>query len=96
MKKYEIWTGAYSLGQGYHQGERPEKLADEVAVNFTVACMKYELKERLRFIEMLEARGNQIDDIISTGLKFDLDLKSLYQPWVGGYYESEESALKNI
>lgn len=96
MKKFEIWTGNYSLGQGYHQGESPEKVGEEMAINFTVACMKYELKRRLEFIETLEKRGNQTDDIISTGLKFALDLQSLSQPWIGGYYESQESALKTF
>lgn len=96
MEKFEIWTGNYSLGQGYHQGESPEKVGEEVAVNFTVACMKYELKKRLEFIELLEKRGNQIEDIISTGLKFDLNLQSLSQPWIGGYYQSKEEALKTF
>lgn len=96
MKKFEIWTGSYSLGQGYHQGESPEKVGEEIAINFTVACMKHELRQRLKFIELLEERGNQTNDIISTGLKFELDLQSLSQPWIGGYYESKESALKTF
>lgn len=96
MRKFEIWTGNYSLGQGYHQGESPKKVGEEIAINFTVACMKHELRERLKFIELLEKRGNQTDDIISTGLKFDLDLNTLTQSWIGGYYESKEKALKTF
>lgn len=96
MKNFEIWTGNYSLGQGYHQGESPEKVGEEIAINFTVACMKHELRERLKFIELLEKRGNQTNDIISTGLKFDLNLETLSQSWIGGYYESEEGALKTF
>jgi len=96
LKKYEIWLGIYSLGQGYHGGEKPEKVGEEVAINFTVACMKHELKKRLEFIETLEKRGNQTNDIISTGLKFDLDLNSLSQSWIGGYYQSEEDSLKSF
>ena len=100
MKKYEIWTGSYHLGQGSHQGEKPEKVGVEVAINFTVACMKHELKERLKFIETLESRSTQLrgqeDSIVSVGLNFDLNLKTLLQSWIGGYYESEESALKTF
>jgi hypothetical protein len=96
MKKFEIWTGSYNLGQGYHGGERPEKSGEEIAVNFTIACMKYELRRRLKFIEMLEERGDNPKSIISIGLKFDLDLETLRQSWIGGYYESEEEALKTF
>ena len=96
MKKFEIWTGSYNLGQGYHQGESPEKVGEEIAINFTIACMKHELRERLKFIELLEKRGNQTNDIISTGLKFELNLETLSQSWIGGYYESEESALETF
>ena len=96
MEKFEIWTGNYNLGQGYHQGESPEKVGEEVALNFTVACMKHELRKRLEFIELLEKRGNQMEDIISTGLKFDLNLQSLSQPWIGGYYQSKVEALKTF
>lgn len=96
LKKYEIWTGNYSLGQGMSGGEKPEKVGEEIAINFTVACIKHELKERLKFIELLEKRGNQTDDIISTGLNFDLDLKTLSKSWIGGYYQSEQDALKSF
>ena len=99
MKKFEIWTGNYSLGQGYHQGESPEKVGEEEAISFKVACIKHELKERLKFIDTLEGRdynGNQEKDILSVGLKFDLNLETLSQSWIGGYYESKESALKTF
>jgi hypothetical protein len=96
LKEFEIWTGNYNLGQGYHQGSSPEKVGQEKAIDFTVACMKHELKKRLEFIELLEERGNQTEDIISTGLKFDLNLQSLSQPWIGGYYENKEDAQKTF
>lgn len=95
MEKFEIWTGAYSLGQGSHQGERPEKVGEETAISFKVACIKHELKERLKFIDMLEKRdyqNNQEKDILDVGLKFELNLETLSQPWIGRYHSSEESA----
>ena len=46
-KKYEIWTGNFSLGQGYHGGESPEKVGEEEAISFKVACIKHSLKKRL-------------------------------------------------
>lgn len=99
MKKFEIWTGNYSLGQGYHQGKTPEKVGEENSISFKVACIKHELKERLKFIEMLERRNyreNQEEKILSTGLKFDLNLETLSQSWIGRYYENKESALRTF
>jgi len=98
MKKYEIWTGNYSLGQGSHQGETPEKVGEEMAISFKVACIKYELKARLKFIDTMEGRmwGNSEKGILSVGLNFELDLDTLLQPWIGGYYETKEDALKTF
>jgi hypothetical protein len=99
MKTFEIWTGNYSLGQGYHQGEYPKKVAEENAISFRIACIKYELKERMKFIDTLEGRdynGNQEQSILSVGLNFDLNLDTLSQPWTGKYYENEEEALKSF
>ncbi len=98
MKTFEIWTGNYSLGQGYHQGESPEKVGEETAISFTVACIKYELKERLKFIESIEKRpwGNSEKDIIDVGLNFELNLETLSQPWICGYYETKEEAFKTF
>lgn len=53
-----------------------------------------------KFIERLEKRSHilkdQEKDILSVGLKFDLDLNTLKQDWIGGYYQSKEDALKTF
>jgi len=97
MNKYEIWTGNYSLGQGYHQGEVPEKVADIEAISFKVACMKHELKQRLKFIDNLEGDNrNREKDILETGFNFGLNLQTLTQPWLGRYYETKTEADKSF
>jgi hypothetical protein len=94
-KKYEIWTGNFSLGQGYHGGESPEKVGEEEAISFKVACIKHSLKKRLEFIDTLEGRNNE-EDILEVGLRFYLDLETLSQPWIGRYYESKEQAMTSF
>lgn len=95
MKNFEIWLGRYNLGQGMHGGETPEKVADITAISFKVACIKYELLRRLRFIESCE-KDSREEDIVRVGLTFTLDVDKVYQPWIGYYYQSEEEALKTF
>lgn len=47
MKKYEIWLGNHSLGQGYNQGREPIKVADVSATSFKIACCIYEHQSAL-------------------------------------------------
>jgi len=93
MKKYEIWIGDYHLGQGFHHNGKSEKVGEEVASNFQIACLKYELRSKLLFLE-------KYDD----GKKYvsPQDCTWWYNPetnsnsWTGKYYESKEEADKSF
>ena len=92
MNTYEIWLGCYHSGQGYSNSSQPEKVGEETGVSFKMACLKYELRSKLKFIEEYkfpEKLNNQ-------------DFEWFYHPvdnsnsWTGYYYETKEDALKSF
>jgi hypothetical protein len=61
MTEYEIWIGNYDLGHGYDPPTKPEMVGRESASGFTLACLKFELKRKLKSIERRDAKGEYID-----------------------------------
>ncbi len=91
MKKYEIWTGYYHLGQGYHGSTEPQKWGEEEAIDFKTACMKYELKSHLKRLE----EGEQKRNLNMQDYEWFWNPHTNANSWIGKYYESKEDALKN-
>lgn len=93
MIEYEIWIGSYNLGQGYDPSTEPQFIAKVTAKDFKTACIKYELKSRLDFIEEQERKGEYITN---------QDYEWFYSPhtnsnsWTGKYYETKEEAQSSF
>jgi hypothetical protein len=92
MKKYEIWTGLYSLGQGYTDSIEPEKWGEEEAIDFRTACMKHELKSTLKRIE----EGEQLGNLNNQDYNWFFNPHTVTNGWIGKYYESKEEAMKSF
>ena len=93
MKSYEIWLGCYHLGQGHHGSRKPEKVAFIEAPNFKVACLLYELRSKLSFIEKL-IENNQYVEHQTCRWFYNFNTNS--NAWTGKYYESEKEALRSF
>ena len=89
MKTYEIWIGSYHLGMGFDPSKESELLATVEASSFKIACFKWELMNKLYWINKAEAKGDYISD---------QDLEWFYNPrlnsngWQGKYYETKAEA----
>jgi hypothetical protein len=93
MKSFEIWIGNYHLGQGYDGPTCPQLLATETASGFEIACLKYELRRKLSFIEKAEAEGAYISH---QDREWCYDWKRNANSWTGKYYSSKEEALQSF
>lgn len=93
MQLWEIWIGRYHLGQGSEPPTEPELVAKVEAVSFDLACLKYELKSKLDFIESMEKKGEYI---AFQSRRWFYDWDDNYNSWTGKYYETREEALKSF
>ena len=66
-KKYEIWTGNFSLGQGYHGGESPEKVGEEEGSR-NYSDGRY-VAEMIATIEGVEAFSSQEERLVKIAFK---------------------------
>lgn len=92
MKLYEIWIGNCHLGQGDHRSTEPEKVGEEVAVNFKTACIKMELKKKLQRIEEGERKGN----LNNQDYPWWFNENTISDSWWGKFYETKEEAQKSF
>jgi hypothetical protein len=92
MKKYEIWLGDYHLGQGYHHSGQAEKVGEEFAYSFEIACLQYELRSKLKFLENYQFP----ERLTMQDFYWNYDPKTKSNSWTGKYYESKEEALKSF
>lgn len=92
MSKYEIWIGYYSLGQGMSDSTEPNMIAEEEAIDFEVACLKYELKSKLTSIEEQEKQGY----VDSQSKEWFYYWKDNSNGWTGKYYKTRQEALKSF
>jgi len=93
IKKWQIWIGSYSLGQGYSEPSEPNMIAEVEAATFDLACLKHELLSKLKFIEEKESKGEYID-FQSRRWFYNWDSNS--NSWGGKYFETREDALKSF
>jgi len=95
MKKYEIWIGYYSLGQGSDFPTKPEKLAEVFATSFKIACVIFEHENSVRSLRrQMEQPGSYIEDIHFG--KWNYDPKTNSNSWVGRYFETETEAWESF
>lgn len=92
MKQYEIWIGNYHLGQGFHHDGNPEFLGTETASSFQVACLKYELRSKLKWLEKVDGTMPINSQDVQWWYKPETNSNS----WTGKYYETKEEALKSF
>jgi len=93
MKEYEIWIGAYHLGQGSDPSTEPQMTAKVTASDFRIACLLYELRSMLSVIEEMEATG-EYQDHQSCRWFYDFDRNR--NSWTGQYFETKEEAQKTF
>lgn len=95
MKKWEIWIGLYSLGQGYDDPIEPQLLAEIEAPSFKIACYLYELQSNLSsLIDRIKRGDTYIEDIHFGRLYYNPETNS--NSWTGKYYSSKEEAEKSF
>lgn len=95
MKKYEIWIGWYSLGQGYSLPVKPVKKAEIEATSFKIACVLYEHQKTIDSLKKQMKEGDTfIEDMHFGGWDYDVETNS--NSWTGRYFESEEAALPSF
>jgi len=67
-------------------------IGKEIAINFEIACLKYELKRNLKSIEKQEREGY----VNNQSKEWFYDWKSNRNSWTGKYYQSREDALESF
>jgi hypothetical protein len=92
MKKYEIWVGNYHLGQGHRGSKEPELIDIVWSVDFKTACIKSELKRKLKRLEEGETKG----DLNNQDYPWWFNEINISNSWLGKYYETKEEALKSF
>lgn len=92
MKEFEIWIGNYNLGQGYGSSYKPHFITKEISVDFKTACIKYELKSKLKRLEEGEIKNN----LNSQDYPWWFNENTISNSWTGKYYQSEEEALQSF
>src|SRR5580692_4077727 len=92
LKKYEIWIGVYSQGQGMPAPYKAEKVGEQEAIAFDIACLKFELKTMLKSIESQEKKG-YVDE---QSKHWFYNPHNNSNDWSGKYYETREEAQKAI
>ncbi len=93
MKKYKIWIGNHSLGQGYHQGSEPIKLAEVEATSFKIACVIYEHQNAIDSLKQQMERGDTYIEDVHFGIWY-YNPKTNSNSWTGKYFETKEQALE--
>lgn len=93
MKEYEIWLGEYNLGQGYDTTTEPDMIGKVTASSFKIACLLYELRTKLQYIENAESKGEWVDP---QSCHWFYNFYTNSNSWSGPYYESREDALKSF
>lgn len=90
MQTFEIWTGYYCV-DGYCSTE-PELKAQVLALDFTSACMKYELASKLDAINYQERQGY----VDNQTYEWFYNWKNNCNSWTGYYYPTKEQALETF
>ena len=93
IKKWQIWIGAYHLGQGYDPPSEPQMIAEVEAQTFDLACLKHELSSMLKSIEEREKKDEYID-FQSRRWFYDWDNNS--NSWTGKYFQTKEEAKNSF
>lgn len=93
IKKWQIWIGNYTLGQGYGDPTEPQMITEVEAATFDLACLKYELSSMLKSIEEREKKGEYID-FQSRRWFYNWDNNS--NSWTGKYFETKEAAQQSF
>lgn len=93
MKKYQIWIGYYSPGQGYGDPTESKLLAEVEATTFELACLKYELISMAKSIERKELSGEYISH---QDKEWFYNWRTNSNVWTGKYYETKEEADKSF
>ena len=95
MKKYEIWVGWYHLGQGYDSPTEPQKVGEEIATSFKIACYLHELQNQIDSLkDRMKKKDTYIEDIHFGTLYYNPKTNS--NSWTGEYFETKEEALKTF
>lgn len=92
MKTYEIWLGNYHLGQGFHHSGKSERVAVEKASSFEIACLKYELRSKLKWVE----ENDGVRKMTNQDIEWWYNPKDNSNSWTGKYYPSKEEADKSF
>lgn len=88
MEKFEIWRGPFCADrQAGAWDDKPEKMGEETAINFKVACLKMELKHMLASIEKQERSGYVQEASCHWAYNFYNNTNS----WTGKYFEFDPS-----
>jgi hypothetical protein len=92
MKEYEIWVGKWHGGQGSTETTEPQMWAKITAIDFEIACLKYEIIRMLKTIEHQELQGYVDDQSKQWFYKPETNSNS----WTGPYFPSRELAQKSF
>jgi len=93
MEEFEIWIGYYHMGQGSDPPAEPEMVAKEKASTFEVACLKHELRSKLKWLDK-EDDGKRY--ISTQDKEWFYDWRRNRNSWTGQYYPSRELALESF
>lgn len=92
MRKYEIWVGYYHLGQGHHGSSKSVKVGEEMAATFQLACLQYELRSKLKFLEEYP----HPERLTKQDCNWWYNPETNSNSWTGKYYETKEQADKSF
>lgn len=93
IREWEIWIGDYDLGQGYERPTKPCMVGKESAIDFTIACLKYELKSMLSSIEKQQVNNGYVP---FQSREWYFDWRSNSNSWTGRYFDNEADARKSF
>jgi len=93
LKTFEIWLGFYHIDQGQRPPKKPELVAEILAPTFKVACVLYELRRKLAYIERMCEEDIYIG---SQECKWFYDFNTNANAWTGKYFETRAEALKTF
>jgi hypothetical protein len=91
FKKYQIWCGNYSLGQGYTHPTEPQLLDEVWATSFKIACVLHEHQNSIDSLRERMFRGDTYIEDIHFG-SWCYNPKTNSNSWGGKYYETAEEA----
>jgi hypothetical protein len=93
LRTFEIWVGYYHTDQGQRPPTEPKLLAKISAPSFKIACVLYELRRKLKHIELMCEKDMYIG---TQDCKWFYDFNTNSNAWTGKYFETKDAALKTF